>query len=160
MSAPGPSLTRLPDLIAQRGAKHPTVLADDAEGLHRLPSGELAARIDEVARGLVARGAARGERIGLFAPPGPEWIVVRLGIGAAGAVSVPIDPLASEDEVAMIVGASGMTRLFTTASHLPMLAGIGASQLGEIVVIDQAADLAVAGDGPRQLTLPELTQAD
>ncbi|MGZ9033321.1 MAG: AMP-binding protein [Rhodospirillales bacterium] len=158
MSAPDPSLTRLQALVAQRGGEDPAVLSDDAEGLHRLTSGELAARVGEVARGLVARGTRRGERIGLFAPPGPDWIIVRLGIGAAGAVSVPIDPLASADEVAMIVRASAMTRLFTIASHLPMLADLGAGNLHEIIVMDEAAGLA-GGEPPRQLPLAEMTGA-
>lgn len=163
MSAPSPSLTRLPALIAQRGADDLAILTDDTEGIHRLACGELAARIEALARGLVARGAARGERIGLFAPPGPEWVAARLGIGAAGAVAVPIDPLASADEVAMIVGASGMTRLFTTAGQLPALVGAPPGQLGEIVVIDGDAgndgDDGGDGDGPRRLALREVTQA-
>lgn len=152
----GPSLTRLTDLIARRTGDDPAVLADDTEGLQRLSSGELSRRIDAVARGLVGRGAERGERIGLFASPSPEWIAVRLGIGTAGAVAVPIDPLASADEAAMIVGASGMTKLFTTASQLPLLDGIEAPGLHEIVVMDEA-EVAAADHGPRRLSLGELT---
>jgi long-chain acyl-CoA synthetase len=161
MSAPSPSLTRLPGLIAQRGDDDIAILADDAEGLHRLTCGELAGRIDKVARGL-ARGTARGERIGLFAPPGTEWIIVRLGIGAAGAVCVPIDPLASADEVALIVRASGMTRLCTTASHLPMLAGIAASRPAEIIVIDGEEEGVAStdpnGGGPRHVAIAALSR--
>jgi long-chain acyl-CoA synthetase len=158
MREPGTSLTRLTDVVARRGGEDPAVLADDAEGLHRLSASELCQRIDAVARGLVARGAPRGERIGLFAPPSPAWIAVRLGIGAAGAVAVPIDPLASADEAEMIIRASGMARLFTTSSHLPLLDGVGAHALEEIVVIDQV-EAAATDHGPRRLPLHELTAA-
>ncbi|MDZ3838299.1 MAG: AMP-binding protein [Rhodospirillales bacterium] len=158
MREPGPSLTRLTDLIARRTGDDPAVLADDTEGLQRLSSGELSRRIDAVARGLVAGGATRGERIGLFAPPSLEWIAVRLGIGAAGAVAVPIDPLASTDEAAMIVGASGTARLFTTASQLPLLDDIEAPTLHGIIVMDEA-EVAAADHGPRRLSLRELTAA-
>jgi long-chain acyl-CoA synthetase len=158
MREPGASLTRLTEFVARRAGDVPAVLADDADGLQRLSAGDLARRIEAVARGLVARGATRGERIGLFAPPSPEWIAVRLGIGAAGAVAVPIDPLASTDEATMIVRASGMARLFTTASHLPLLDGIGADTLQEIVVMDEA-EVAAADPGPRRVSLRELTAA-
>lgn len=165
MREPGPPLTRLTDLIAGRGDDH-AIFADDAEGLHTLGSAELSRRIGKVARSLLARGVERGERVGLFAPPSPEWIAVRLGMGAAGAVSVPIDPLAAADEVAMIVRSSGMTRLCATASHLPLLDGIAAGCLREIIVMDGAggkaggaAGGAAGGHEPLRLSLHELTSA-
>lgn len=158
MREPGPSLTRLTDLIAGRGGEDAAVLADDPEGLYTLGAAELSGRIGKVARGLFARGVERGERVGLFAPPSPEWIAVRLGIGAAGAVSVPIDPLASPDEVAMICRASAMVRLFTSASHLPLLDGIHAEKLREIIVMDEAGP-APEAKGLCRVSLRELAAA-
>ncbi len=158
MSAREPSLTGLIELIADRGDAT-AVLVDDGERMRELSAGIIGARATAIARGLVAHNVSPGKRIGLFAPNGPEWIIARLAIGAAGAVCVPIDPLAAADEVAMIVRASSMTRLFVGGEQAALLAGIDVAGLGEIVVMEDGAGATEAIDatgGPGSLTLSAL----
>lgn len=148
MSATTPSLIGLIDLVADRG-EAAAVMVDDGERMQTIGAAALAERAGRLARGLIARGVSPGERIGLFAPNGPDWIVVRLAIGAAGAVCVPIDPLATADETATIVGASAMTRLFVAAEQLELVAGVDTGQFGEIIVIGHEPD-----DDARWVDLP------
>ncbi len=161
MNAREPALTGLIELMADR-VEATAVLFDDGERMRGLSTHIIAARAAAIARGLVARNVSPGERIGLFAPNGPEWIIARLAIGAAGAVSVPIDPLAAADEVAMIVRASAMTRLFVGGEQAALLVGIDVAGLGEIVTIGGDADDRSRIDqahGQSRLTLSALEES-
>jgi len=46
--------------------------------------GELAARVDEVARALAASGIEPGNRVGIWAPNVTTWVAAGLGVHAAG----------------------------------------------------------------------------
>ncbi|MBL8660880.1 MAG: AMP-binding protein [Rhodospirillales bacterium] len=160
MRTPDPSLGNLLERLADRG-EATAVLVDDGEGLHKIGTAALAARSASIARALVGRGVTPDERIGLCAPNGAEWIIVRLGIAAAGAVCVPIDPLAAADELAMIVGASAMTRLFLASQQVPLLAAIDAAGLAEIVVMNGDAGgpcPTIAADVPSTIALSTLEE--
>src|SRR4051794_4246155 len=54
------------------------------EGERRVTYGELLARVEEVARALLASGLAPGERVAVWAPNSIEWIVAALGITMSG----------------------------------------------------------------------------
>ena len=54
----------------------------------------------------------------LWAPNSPEWIVVALGIMAAGGVLVPIDDLWDESQLEAVLVCSGAKSIFTSARHL------------------------------------------
>ena len=53
---------------------------------------QLAARADQIASWLVARGIGRGKTVGLFAQRSPDTIAAIIGILKAGAAYVPLDP--------------------------------------------------------------------
>ena len=57
-----------------------------------LTYGELAARARSVARGLIARDVAPGDRVALMLPTSIEFFVAFFGILYAGAIPVPIYP--------------------------------------------------------------------
>ncbi len=61
-----------------------------------------------VARGLLAAGVARGERIALYCPNVPEFVSAYLGIIKAGAVVVPVNLLIQPAEIAYILGDAGI----------------------------------------------------
>jgi long-chain acyl-CoA synthetase len=70
---------------------HPALLVDDGAGaseVHRYDA--LVARADAHAARFTAAGLRRGDRCGLLAPQGPEFIELALGILAAGGCLVPI----------------------------------------------------------------------
>ncbi|MDR0410949.1 MAG: AMP-binding protein [Treponema sp.] len=61
------------------------------------------AKCRQIARGLLANGLQKGDRVALWAENRPEWTVVWMGVAIAGMVVVPIDFLISEEECANIM---------------------------------------------------------
>jgi 1-acyl-sn-glycerol-3-phosphate acyltransferase len=78
--------TRHPDRL------HLTVLQDETTILGTLRYGELASKARNVARGLIARDIAPGDRIALMLPTSIDFFVAFFGILYAGAIPVPIYP--------------------------------------------------------------------
>jgi acyl-CoA synthetase (AMP-forming)/AMP-acid ligase II len=76
--------------VHARAAPERTAIAT-ARG-ERASFAELERRIDAIARGLAARGVARGDRVSLFVRPGVELIAVTHALFRLGAVPVLIDP--------------------------------------------------------------------
>ncbi len=84
-------------VLEWHAAKHPTrlhlsVLQDEATVAGTLTYGELAGRARNVARGLIARDVAPGDRVALMLPTGVDFFIAFFGILYAGAVPVPIYP--------------------------------------------------------------------
>ncbi|MFG2971362.1 condensation domain-containing protein, partial [Streptomyces sp. NPDC048288] len=72
-----------------------------------LSYGELDARSDALARGLVARGVGRESRVGLCLPRGAEMVVAMLAVWKAGGAYVPLDPEYPSDRLLFMVADSG-----------------------------------------------------
>ncbi len=64
----------------------------------RCSYGRLGLEAEKAARGLIAAGINKGDRVALWAPNIPEWIIAFLGIASIGAVIVPVDPGAGEND--------------------------------------------------------------
>ncbi|MEV6510623.1 amino acid adenylation domain-containing protein, partial [Streptomyces sp. NPDC051642] len=69
--------------------------------------GELDARSDAVARGLIARGVGQESRVGLCLPRGAEMVVAMLAVWKAGGAYVPLDPEYPGERLAFMVADSG-----------------------------------------------------
>jgi long-chain acyl-CoA synthetase len=63
-----------------------------------------AAECRRIARGLLAAGLSKGDRVVLWSENRPEWMAVWMGTAIAGLTIVPVDFLVSEDECANIIG--------------------------------------------------------
>jgi long-chain acyl-CoA synthetase len=87
-----------------------------------LSHGEVAARALKLGAGLRVDGVAPGEAVALLAPNGPDWVIARLGIAAAGGIAVAIDDLATDDEIAEILRDSAARRVLASAPHAAALA--------------------------------------
>jgi long-chain acyl-CoA synthetase len=74
-----------------------------------------------LAGGLVRDGVASGEPVFLMGRASPDWVVVRLALGAVGALAVPCDHLATAEEVKRLLRDSGCRRAFVAAEHLALL---------------------------------------
>ena len=74
-------------------ATHPDIeaLVDVAAG-RRWTYAELDAEVDVVARGLMALGIERGDRVGIWAPNCAEWTIVQYATAKIGAILVNINP--------------------------------------------------------------------
>jgi long-chain acyl-CoA synthetase len=64
---------------------------------------KFASECRRMARGLLAAGLKKGDRVALWADNRPEWMAVWMGAAIAGLIIVPIDYLASENECANIL---------------------------------------------------------
>ena len=53
---------------------------------------ELVADVDACALGLDALGVAQGDRVGIWAPNMPEWVLVQFATARIGAILVNINP--------------------------------------------------------------------
>ncbi|MDR1231582.1 MAG: AMP-binding protein [Spirochaetaceae bacterium] len=62
-----------------------------------------AAECRRIARGLLAAGLAKGDRVVLWSENRPEWMAVWMGTAIAGLTIVPVDFLVSEDECCNII---------------------------------------------------------
>ena len=75
---------------------------------------ELRLEVTRMARGLLALGHEKGERIGIFSENSPFFIAAYLGIIRAGLVAVPLQTELSPEALARIVTDSSMSRLLVS----------------------------------------------
>lgn len=108
-------------------AQHPGVeaLVDVAQGL-RYTYAELNAEIDVVARGLMAVGIAKGDRVGIWAPNRAEWTIVQYATAKIGAILVNVNPAYRTHELAYVLNQSGVRMLvaareFKTSNYVAMV---------------------------------------
>ncbi|GAA2543178.1 AMP-binding protein [Winogradskya consettensis] len=135
-------------------------LVDVASG-RRWTYAEFNAAIDEVARGLLARGIAKGDRVGIWAPNCAEWVIVQYATAKAGAILVNVNPAYRTHELAYVVEQSGLRLLisavaFKTSDYRAMIAEIGFEQTIFIGTQDWSALTSAHTDLP----FPELSFDD
>jgi fatty-acyl-CoA synthase len=77
---------------------------------------EFGAEVDVVARGLLARGIAKGDRVGIWAPNCAEWTITQYATATIGAILVNINPAYRTHELAYALNQSGV-RLLISATE-------------------------------------------
>ena len=98
---------------------------------------EIAVSVRRFAKGLQLRGIGKGDRVGLFLPNVPQYIVAYYGAMLAGATVVNFSPLYTVDELAHQVADSGTSILVTVsaAALLPTaMKVLEKSQLNQLIV--------------------------
>jgi fatty-acyl-CoA synthase len=105
--------------------------------------GELNAEIDLTARGLMALGIAKGDRVGIWAPNCPEWTIVQYATAKIGAILVNINPAYRTHELAYVLNQSGVRTLisataFKTSDYRAMVDEVrpDATAVREVVFLD------------------------
>ena len=73
---------------------------------------ELNEKVDRLARGMLELGVAKGDKVGLWMPNIPEWVVCYFAVARIGAVVVPMNTRYKTHEVEYILGDSEATTLF------------------------------------------------
>jgi fatty-acyl-CoA synthase len=120
----------IPAHLAAIAARYP-----DREAVVGLPQGRrvtyaaLAAAVDELARGLLGLGFARGDRIGIWSTNNVEWLLLQLATARIGAVLVNINPAYRPQELAYSLKRSEVQGLFTIpvfrgSDYVAMLKGL------------------------------------
>jgi fatty-acyl-CoA synthase len=101
----GANLERTAARFAERDA---LVSCEQAQ---RFTYGEFDAAVDDVARGLLARGLAVGDRLGMWAPNRSEWTLVQYASAKLGVILVNVNPAYGSSEVAYALRQSGCRAL-------------------------------------------------
>jgi len=76
-----------------------------------VPYGEMAEKVESLAKALMELGVEPGQRVGIWMPNYPEWIYTNLAIAKIGAVTVPINIRFKSREVAYILRNAEITSL-------------------------------------------------
>lgn len=100
--------------VAQHGDRD--AMVDRTSG-RRWSYAELAADVDAVAKGLLALGIAKGDRVGIWAPNCPEWTLLQYATARVGAVLVNVNPAYRAHELQYVVRQSGMRTLVSAVRH-------------------------------------------
>jgi fatty-acyl-CoA synthase len=79
--------------------------------------GQMKARVDALAAGLLALGLEPGERIGIWAPNCAEWAVTQFATAKAGLILVNINPAYRLSEVEYALNKVGCKALVTAVAH-------------------------------------------
>jgi HIP---CoA ligase len=133
----------IPALVEDAARRFPDVegVVDHGE---RWTFAELAAKVAEAARALIASGVQRGDRVGVWAPNSREWIVAALGTYRAGATLVPVNTRFKGREARDVLSRAHVRILFTVTDFLDgdYVGAVrddgGVASLDEIVVLQGA----------------------
>lgn len=108
----------------------------------RLTYRELVAAVRELARGLLALGFGKGNRIGIWSTDNIEWLLLQMATAEIGAVLVNINPANRESELGYALTRAEVQGVFAIPSfrdsdYVAMLAGL----IPELRDGDPASDL-------------------
>jgi fatty-acyl-CoA synthase len=100
-------------------------LVDRASG-RRWTYAELHRDVLALAHGLLRLGIDKGDRVGIWAPTGPEWTLLQYATAEIGAILVPLNPAYRTSELAYIVNQAGIRLLvaapsFRTSDYAAMI---------------------------------------
>ncbi len=116
---------------------------------------QLDAAVDGVARGLLAAGIAKGDRVGIWSPNCAEWVLVQYATAKVGAVLVNVNPAYRTHELGYALSQSGVRLLvsataFKTSDYRAMVAEVRPQcpALERVVLIgtSQWDDLVTSGE--------------
>ncbi|MEO6123185.1 MAG: AMP-binding protein [Ilumatobacteraceae bacterium] len=119
-------------------------LFGDREAVVDRPSGqrwtydELGRDVDALSRALIAVGIAKGDRVGIWAPNCPEWILLQYATAQVGAILVNINPAYRTHELVFVLRQAGVRLLvsataFKTSDYRAMVAEVS----GECPALEQ-----------------------
>jgi fatty-acyl-CoA synthase len=95
----------------------------DREALVDAPTGRrwtysaFGAAVDELALAFLAAGVAKGDRVGIWAPNVPEWVLVQYATAKIGAIMVNINPAYRRHELEFVLNQSGVRLLVSAVSY-------------------------------------------
>jgi fatty-acyl-CoA synthase len=117
----------IPDYLDAIAARFPNreALVSRHQGI-RWTYGEYLCEIERLARGLLALGIQRGDRVGIWAPNGYEWCLTQFATARIGAILVCINPAYRLFELEYALNRSGCRAIvtaerFKSSRYLEML---------------------------------------
>ncbi len=125
---------------------------------------ELNRDVDALARGLLAAGVEKGDRIGIWAPNCAEWTITQYATAKVGAILVNVNPAYRTHEFSYAVQQSGMRMLisasgFKSSDYREMVEQTAQvnRDLERVVYLDTAdwGDLVAQGEGQPESAVSE-----
>lgn len=116
-----------------------------------------------VARAIGDAGLAKGERVGMFLPNAPEFILGWFGLNLVGGATVPINPTYTTHLLEYVLGDSDVRGLITTPALLEVVAALSPERLGKlrfIILVGGANGTQVAAGAPRTLGFDAIAAGD
>jgi len=111
----------------------------------RLTYAELDREVDRVARGLLALGLEKGDRVGIWSPNNAEWVLVQYATAKVGVILVNLNPAYRTSEVQYALAQSGCRLLvaatdFKTSDYRAMVEEVR----GELPALERVVYLGTA----------------
>jgi fatty-acyl-CoA synthase len=144
-------------MVAEHGRRD--ALVSRQQGI-RWTYEELDREVERCARGLLALGVGRGDRVGIWSPNNAEWVVVQFATARIGAVLVNVNPSYRRHELEYALRQSGCSVLilaqgFKDADYAELLEGVDAPALQERVLLGEGWErLLDGGDAVAAHALP------
>jgi fatty-acyl-CoA synthase len=143
---------RLRATVERFGNREALVVRDQG---YRATYAELWDQSGRAARGLMARGVEKGDRVGIWSPNRSEWVVAQYATARIGAVLVNVNPAYKRSELEYALTRSGISVLllaagFRDADYVELLDDVRARcpELREAIVLDDEwAGLLADGNG-------------
>ncbi|MFJ9371533.1 amino acid adenylation domain-containing protein, partial [Nocardia sp. NPDC101769] len=110
------TLVSLLDRSVSDDPKAVAIVADTAEGTEQLTYAELDARVNQLARELIARGIGAEDRVALAIRRSTDLVVAMYAVAKSGAAYVPIDPDQPAERVGYILETAAPKAVLTTAA--------------------------------------------
>jgi fatty-acyl-CoA synthase len=118
---------------------------------YRITYRELWDESGRAARGLLARGIEKGDRVGIWAPNRAEWVVSQYATARIGAILVNVNPAYKRSELEYALTRSGirlllLARAFRDSDYVAMLADVRdrCPALEEALVLEEGWQLLLA----------------
>jgi fatty-acyl-CoA synthase len=123
---------------------------------YRATYAQLWAETSRAARGLLAHGIGKGDRVGIWSPNRFEWVVIQYATARIGAILVNINPAYRAAELRYVLQQSGISvlllaRAFRSADYARMVGEVRAEcpDLREALVLEDDWQALVLGDADR-----------
>jgi long-chain acyl-CoA synthetase len=136
------------ELLTLGMARNPEAVAVISRDVN-LTYRELDALVNRCARGLRALGVAPGDRVCLFTPNCPEYIITFYAAARIGAVVTPMNPSYREREIEYQLLDSGATVVVAQAGLVPLIGAVRSRLPGLTHVVAVGPDPAAAAPGMR-----------
>jgi len=113
----------LKECVRRYGARPAAVFSQSGE---RWTYAEFAERVDRFAAGLLSLGLYKGDRIGIWSPNRPEWLIAQFATARIGLVLVNVNPAYRTSELEFALNKTGAKSLifaasFKTSDYVAML---------------------------------------
>ncbi|MGV9840219.1 amino acid adenylation domain-containing protein, partial [Nocardia niigatensis] len=132
------TLVSLLDRSVADDAKAVAIVTDTADGVENLTYAELDARVNQLARELIARGIGTEDRVALAIRRSTDLVVAMYAVAKSGAAYVPIDPDQPAERVGYILETAAPKVVLTTAAAgFDAHTSQRATELAEVLRIDE-----------------------